>query len=135
MNGPQASTSSGRFTCDSSAPFLSADGAYILCGGYVVPQGHLNPLKPGSATQGFAVFSARTGKLITILDSRYAPLFTGSAGYTVPYLMWSNADGTVLIGTVGGKTVVIHDGHTRAIPWSSDIVPNEGAAFPPLASW
>lgn len=136
MNGPQASTSSGRFTCDSSAPFLSANGAYIMCGGYVVPQGHPNSLNPGSVTQGFAIFSAATGKLITILDSRHAPLYTSiGAGYTVPYLMWSNADGTVLIGTVGGKTVVINKGHVQAIPWSSDIVTNEGAAFPPLASW
>jgi hypothetical protein len=132
MNGPDASTSSGRFTCDSSAPFLSANGAYILCGGYVVPQGAANQ---GSATQGFAEFSASTGKLITILDSRYAPLPTGIAGYTVPYLMWSNADGTVLIGTVDGKTVVIQDGHVQTIPWSSDIVTDEGSAFPPLASW
>jgi hypothetical protein len=49
--------------------------------------------------------------------------------------MWSNADGTVLIGTVDGKTVVIQDGHVQTIPWSSDIVTDEGSAFPPLASW
>jgi hypothetical protein len=136
MNGPQASTSSGRFTCDSSAPFLSANGAYILCGGYVVPQGSVSPLKTGTVTEGFAVFSAATGKLITILDSQRAPLYgPAGGGYTVPYLMWSNSDGTVLIGTVGGKTVVIDNGQVRTIPWSSDIAVDVGAGFPPLASW
>lgn len=138
---------SSNFECTSD-PFLSANGAYILCGGYTVPHGS-NLIDPKEAvTQGFAEFSATTGKLITILSPRRGPLptirtklFPGRLSQTainssaLPYLLWASPDARILIGTVNGKGVVIRDGHERTIPWSSSITGTEGSQIPAIASW
>lgn len=143
------------FSCDSD-PILSANGAYILCGGWVVPTGR----KPGSpagayptgpVTQGFAEFSAATGKLITILGASRAPLPTtrvspvtlgpsaGSGTVTVvnqaalPYLLWASPDGTTVIGTANGRGIVAGRGGAQSIPWSSRITVPGGSSVPGAA--
>lgn len=110
--------------CDSD-PFLSANGAYVLCGGYSDPQWRLNELPPSlPVTQGFGEFSAATGKLITILGVWRAPVLTPEAGggmITYPYLLWASPDASVLIGEAGGHAFVVRDGRRQPIPWSADI--------------
>lgn len=115
---------SSRFVCDSD-PFLSSNGAYVLCGGYSDPQWRLNELPPSlPVTQGFGEFSAATGKLITILGVWRAPVLTPEAGggmITYPYLLWASPDASVLIGEAGGHAFVVRDGRRQPIPWSADI--------------
>jgi hypothetical protein len=141
---------SNDFVC-SSDPFLSANGEYILCGGYTNPKGTTTSLPTGPVTQGFAEFSATTGKLVTILAARRGPLptikvkpgslFLSSGQKTtlnqsaLPYLLWSSPDGKVLIGTVNGKGVVIRDGREEPIPWSAAITGTGGSLIPAIASW
>ena len=65
----------------SSDPFLSANGAYVLCGGYVDPARKAHPgyypnLPSTPVTQGIGEFAAKTGKLITILGASRAPVLT-----------------------------------------------------------
>jgi hypothetical protein len=143
---------SSDFMC-SSDPFLSANGAYILCGGYTVPKGSVTgggSHPKGPVTQGFGEFSATTGKLITILAPRLGPLpmlqvnlaIPGLPSQTttvnlpaLPYLLWASPDARILIGTVAGRGVVIRDGREQAIPWSSSITGTAGSQIPAIASW
>jgi hypothetical protein len=142
---------SSDFMC-SSDPFLSANGAYILCGGYTVPKGSVTgtaAFPTGPVTQGFGEFSATTGKLITILAPRRGPLpmirtkspFPGLPSQStinlsaVPYLLWAGPDARILIGIVTGHGVLIRDGREQAIPWSSSITGTEGSQIPAIASW
>jgi hypothetical protein len=120
---------SSDFSCSSDA-FLSANGAYILCGGFTVPKGWpgIGLERPFSA--GFAEFSAATGKLVTILGRQ-----TGRTMSGVPYLLWASPSATVLIGTVDGRGFVVRDGREQTIPWSSGIAGTEGSSIPAIASW
>jgi hypothetical protein len=120
---------SSDFSCSSDA-FLSANGAYILCGGFMVPKGWpgIGLERPFSA--GFAEFSAATGKLVTILARQTRRTMSG-----VPYLLWASPSATVLIGTVDGRGVVVRDGREQSIPWSSSIAGTEGSSIPAIASW
>lgn len=135
----------GNFQCTSD-PFLTANGAYIVCGGFVVPPG-MDPVHPrGTLTQGFAKFSATTGKLVSVIvaqrgtlpptkvSSRPGRQYPPELG-ALPYLLWANPDGSVLIGTVESNGAVIHDGHPRTIPWSYTITGTEGSQIPAIASW
>jgi len=146
--------SDGNFTCDSD-PILSANGADILCGGWVVPTGFRAPVTGGfprgAVTQGFAEFSARTGKLITILGAWRAPLPTArvkdpllspggrSATVTVlnraalPYLLWASADATTVIGTANGRGIAVGGGLSQVFPWSSRIAVPAGSSVPGAA--
>jgi hypothetical protein len=121
------------FIC-ASDPFLSASGAYVLCGGYTYPNrkpGFYNPSFPsGPVTQGFGEFSARTGKLITILGAWRGPVQTTGVMprthfnvniTTRPRLLWASPDAKILIGEAGGHAFVIRDGRRQSIPWSSHI--------------
>lgn len=147
---PLTGTGSGssNFLCDSD-PFLSANGAYVLCGGYTVPKGTVPPAIPkGPVTRGFGEFSATTGRLITILGAHYGPLptirvkapfpglqtQTGINGSALPYLLWASSDARILIGEVNGRGVVVRDGHEQTIPWSSRIAVPEGSNIP-AAAW
>jgi hypothetical protein len=142
---------SSDFMC-SSDPFLSANGAYVLCGGYTIPKGSVTrgaSYPAGPVTQGFGEFSATTGKLITILAPRFGPLpvvrvkslVSGLPSRTtadlamLPYLLWASPDARILIGTVRGHGVVIRDGREQAIGWSSSITGTEGSQIPAIASW
>jgi hypothetical protein len=140
--------------CDSE-PILSPNGADILCGGWVMPAGFRAPITggfpKGRVTQGFAEFSAKTGKLIAILGAWRAPLPTvrvkdllaspagRSATVTVvnqtalPYLLWASADGTTVIGTANGRGIAVHDGRSQVIPWSSRIGVPAGSNVPGAA--
>lgn len=129
------------FEC-SSDPFLSANGQYILCGGYTDALESPQSMKSHPQTRGFAEFSAKTGKLITILDAQRGPMPTITSGgltatnlAAVPYLLWASPDGKVLIGDVNGQAVVIRDGQTQTIPWSTTITGTELSDIPAIASW
>jgi hypothetical protein len=115
---------SSDFVCDSD-PFLSANGAYVLCGGYTDPQWRLNQLPPSApVTQGFGEFSATTGKLIAILGAWRAPVSTPESGVNVitfPYLLWASPDASTVIGEAGGHAFVVRNGHRQSIPWSANI--------------
>ena len=58
------SANGSDFVCDGD-PFLSANGAYVLCGGYADPErkshGYYPVFPGGPVTQGFGEFSAKTG--------------------------------------------------------------------------
>jgi hypothetical protein len=122
------------FICDSD-PFLSANGAYILCGGYRYPRRKPHvfyyPYFPkGPVTQGFGEFSAKTGKLIAVLGAWRAPVQTTGVMphthlpvtvITLPYLLWASPNAKILIGEEGGHAFVLRDGRRQAIPWSSHI--------------
>ena len=98
-------------------------------------------------TQGFAEFSAATGKLITILGAWRAPLPTtqvspllGGAGKVtvlnqaaLPYLLWASPDGTTVIGTANGRGIVADAGRAQSIPWSARITVPGGSAVPGAA--
>lgn len=137
MGGTPANSSD--FICDDN-PFLSANGAYVLCGGYADParKSHgYDPVFPGGpVTQGFGEFSAKTGKLITILGAWRGPVMTVDAHaemITLPYLLWASPDAKILIGEAGGHAFVVRDGHRQAIPWSAQISTALGAAAPGAA--
>jgi hypothetical protein len=77
MSAGSGMSESDGFSCDSD-PILSANGKYILCGGWLVPKGFkpgsksalfLDAYPQGPVTQGFAEFSATTGRLITVLGA------------------------------------------------------------------
>ena len=124
---------SSEFVC-ASDPFLSANGAYVLCGGYVDPARKAHPgyypIWPSTpVTQGIGEFSARTGKLITILGALRAPVLTtvtvpgglrGSES-TAPLLLWASPDASILVGEAGGHAFVVRNGHRQPIPWSATI--------------
>jgi hypothetical protein len=144
------SRSPGNFVCDSD-PIMSPNGADILCGGWVVPAGwktsRVGTYPEGPVTQGFAEFSAATGKLITILGAWRAPLPTtqvspllGGAGKVtvlnqaaLPYLLWASPDGTTVIGTANGRGIVADAGRAQSIPWSARITVPGGSAVPGAA--
>jgi hypothetical protein len=158
MSTGSGMSESDGFSCDSD-PILSANGKYILCGGWLVPKG----FKPGSksalfpdaypqgpVTQGFAEFSATTGRLITVLGAWRAPLPTarvhelslsGNGGPMItvvnttvlPFLLWTSADATTVIGTANGRGITVHDGRTQAIPWSSLTTAPAGSSVPGAA--
>jgi hypothetical protein len=128
MGGVPAGNSD--FICDSD-PFLSANGAYVLCGGYTDPtrttHGYYPNYPAGSVTQGVGEFSATTGNLITILGAFSGPVTKPEAGATaviVPDLLWASPD---------AKTLIVADGHKQAIPWSADISTALGANLPGAA--
>jgi hypothetical protein len=147
------------FSCDTD-PMLSANGKYILCGGWLTPKGYKPSSKfalfpdvypKGPVTQGFAEFSVTTGKLITILGAWRTPLPTirvhgelsssGNSGPTItvvnldalPRLLWASADGTTVIGTANGRGITVHDGRSQAIPWSALIAVPAGSSVPGAA--
>jgi hypothetical protein len=134
---------SSDFICDSD-PFLSANGAFVLCGGYADPtrasHGYY-PFPSGPVTQGVGEFSATTGKLIAILGAFRAPVETtsvvrpgaGAEVITLPYLLWASPDAKILIGEAGGHAFVIRDGHRQAIPWPAQISTALGANVPGAA--
>jgi hypothetical protein len=140
----------GNFSCDSE-PVLSGNGKYILCGGHVVPAGLKaaaeygftdvtgGAFPKGPVTQGFAEFSATTGKLITILGAWRAPLpHIGPsviAGAKLPCVLWASPDASTVIGTANGQGIVIHGGRAQQIPWSSRITPPPASSFVPGAAW
>jgi hypothetical protein len=140
---------SSDFVCTSD-PFLSANGSYILCGGYTFPRNPgnhgLDLFPKGPVTQGFGEFSATTGKLIAILGPRRAPLsltritsaagdFTTVSNSDLPFLLWADPSASVLLGTENGHGVVVRDGRVQAIPWSSSITGTKGSQIPAIASW
>jgi len=153
MSAGSGFSESDGFSCDSD-PILSANGGYILCGGWLVPKGYKpssgSALFPdaypkGAVTQGFAEFSATTGKLVTILGERRVPLPTvriqgeslsdnGGPEITVvnltalPRLLWVSEDATTVIGTVNGWGVAVRDGHVQAIGLSSRIAVPAGSS-------
>ena len=158
MSAGSVISESDGFSCDSD-PILSANGKYILCGGWLVPRGYKPSSKyavfrdaypKGPVTQGFAEFSATTGRLITILGARRAPLPTarvqglslsGNGGpmmtvanmTALPRLLWVSADAATVIGTANGRGITVHDGRTQAIPWSSLITVPAGSSVPGAA--
>ena len=159
MSGGYGFTESDGFSCDSD-PILSANGKYILCGGWQVPMGYKPSSKfalfpdaypKGLVTQGFAQFSATTGKLVTILGAWRAPLptnripgvsslsDTSGPAITVvnlaamPRLLWASADATTVIGTANGRGITVHDGRSQAIPWSALIAVPAGSSVPGAA--
>jgi hypothetical protein len=124
---------SSDFVCDSD-PFLSANGAYVLCGGYVDPARKTHPgyypVFPSTPlTQGIGEFSAKTGKLITIIGAWHAPVLVPATTprglrvdeITYPYLLWASPDASTLIGEAGGHAFVVRNGHRQPIPWSANI--------------
>lgn len=124
---------SSDFVCGSD-PFLSANGAYVLCGGYVDPARKAHPayypiFPTTPVTQGIGEFSARTGKLITIIGAWHAPVVipvTTPLGLradltTYPYLLWASPDASILIGEAGGHAFVVRNGRRQPIPWSANI--------------
>ncbi len=132
------------FICDSD-PFLSANGAYILCGGYTDPNrkshGYYPFFPSGPTTQGVGEFSATTGKLIAILGAWRGPVETLEAmpggfkanAITYPHLLWASPDAKVLIGEAGGHAFVTRDGRRQPIPWSADISTALGSSAPGAA--
>jgi hypothetical protein len=136
---------SSEFVCDSD-PFLSANGAYVLCGGYVDPARKTHPgyypiFPTTPVTQGIGEFSATTGKLITILGALRARMLapaTEPGGFrvtviTYPYLLWASPDASTLIGEAGGHAFVVRDGHRQPIPWSASISTALGSSAPGTA--
>jgi hypothetical protein len=128
------------FICDTD-PFLSANGAYVLCGGYTDPtrktHGYYPEFPAGSVTQGIGEFSATTGNLITILGAFTGPVTMSEGGayaLTVPYLLWASPDAKTLIIDDDGHVYVIGDGHEQAIPWSANTSTALSANLPG-ASW
>jgi hypothetical protein len=127
------------FICDTD-PFLSANGAYVLCGGYTDPSrtthGYYPDFPAGSVTQGVGEFSAATGKLITILGAFSAPVATVENGVNVitdPLLLWASPDAKTLIIEDDGHVFAVADGHRQAIPWSADTSTALGANVPGAA--
>jgi len=128
-----------HFICDTD-PFLSANGAYVLCGGYTDPtrttHGYYPDFPAGSVTQGVGEFSATTGNLITILGAFSGPVTKPAAGavaVVVPYLLWASPDAKTLIVEDDGHVYVVGDGHKQAIPWSADISTALSANLPGAA--
>jgi hypothetical protein len=157
MSAGSGISESDGFSCDSD-PILSANGKYIMCGGWLVPKGYKPSSKyalfpeaypQGPVTQGFAEFSAATGRLITILGAWRAPLPTarvqlslsGTGGpmttvvnvTALPRLLWASGDAATVIGTANGRGITVHDGRTQAIPWSSLITVPAGSSVPGAA--
>lgn len=133
------------FVC-ASDPFLSANGAYVLCGGYVDPARKAHPgyypiFPTTPVTQGIGEFAASTGKLITILGATRAPMLTPATepgGFhvteiTEPLLLWASPDARVLIGEAGGHAFVVRNGHRQPIPWSANIAAALGSSAPGAA--
>jgi hypothetical protein len=127
------------FICDTD-PFLSANGAYVLCGGYTDPtrttHGYYPDFPAGSVTQGVGEFSAATGKLITILGEFRGPVTKpegGGTAITDPLLLWASPDAKTLIIDDDGQVSVVADGHKQTIPWSADISTALGANLPGVA--
>jgi hypothetical protein len=127
------------FICDSD-PFLSANGAYVLCGGYADPahksHGYYPILPSTPVTQGVGEFSATTGKLITILGAWRAPVLTPEPGanvITYPYLLWASPDASILIGEAGGHAFVVRNGRRQPIQWSANIAAALGSSAPGAA--
>jgi len=136
---------SSEFVCDSD-PFLSANRAYILCGGYVDPARKAHPgyypwFPTGPVTQGVGEFSVRTGKLITILGAVRAPVLTTvtepgglkASEDVAPLLLWASPDASVLIGEAGGHASVVRNGHRHPIPWFASITTQIGSPAPGAA--
>jgi hypothetical protein len=124
------------FVCDGN-PSLSANGAYVLCGGFADPgrKSHgYDPVFPsGPVTQGFGEFSAKTGKLITILGAWRGPVSINEHRYqeiVLPYLLWASPDAKVLIGEADGRAFVVRDGRRQPIPWSAQISTALGSDAP-----
>jgi len=137
---------SSEFVC-ASDPFISGNGAYILCGGYVDPARKAHPgyypnLPTGPVTQGVGEFSVRTGKLITVLGAVRAPVVTTvtvpgglqASEEIAPLLLWASPDASILIGVSGSHAFVVRNGHRLPIPWPASVAmaissPVPGAAW------
>lgn len=136
---------SSDFVCDSD-PFISGNGAYILCGGYVDPARKAHPgyypiFPSGPVTQGVGEFSVRTGKLITVLGAVRAPVVTTvtvagglqATEVVAPLLLWASPDASILIGTSGSHAFVVRNGHRHPIPWPASISTAIGSPVPGAA--
>ena len=127
------------FICDTD-PFLSANGAYVLCGGYTDPtrttHGYYPDFPAGPVTQGVGEFSVATGKLITVLGAFSGPVTKPEDGATAiidPILLWASPDAKTLIVEDDGHVFAIGNGHKQTIPWSADISTAIGANVPGAA--
>jgi hypothetical protein len=81
----------GQFHCD-AIPVAVADGKTIICGGAIWRSGAGSPL-----ATGIGVFSAATGRLISIRDKR--TVASGHAdGVGAPIVLWAGPGGGLLIG-------------------------------------
>ena len=137
---------SSDFVCGSD-PFLSANGAYVLCGGYVDPARKAHPayypfFPTTPVTQGIGEFSARTGKADhhprrvarSGADSGHrASSDCARARAPHPYLLWASPDASILIGEAGGHAFVVRNGHRQPIPWSASISTALGSSAPGAA--
>jgi hypothetical protein len=126
-------------------PVLSANGAYLLCGAFVVARAAVihgvADLSRIMGTTGFAELSARTGRLITMFGGsrgylRMGPKYPPPGGAVTvnwSYLYWASPDGRVLIGDLNGHAVALVDGHARSLPWLTVFGYREGLQEPGVA--
>jgi hypothetical protein len=130
----------GSVICRSS-PLLSANGAYLLCGGFVLPNAmRVKDPSGRPGTVGFAEFSAGTGKLVSVLSASHTQLrmapgtpAAGASVVTSSYLLWANPDATTVIGLLDGRAVLFAGGRTRTLPGLSLTGLPNGAWVPGFA--
>lgn len=83
---------------------------------------------PGRRLGGFAQWSARTGRLLRLLDWHPAPLGAGSQAD----VLWTNATGSVLVVYApphhAGRTAILSHGQLT-------LLPGPAMAIPPIAAW
>jgi hypothetical protein len=113
---PQGSPSGGQFRC-AAQPAAVPDGKTIICGGAVWAGGSVT-------STGVAVFSARTGRLITIRLQRRLPPRYGPD----PMVIWVSPAGGIIMGAsldgrLGHITMLTADNRVRAVPVPRELGP------------
>jgi hypothetical protein len=103
-----------------SSPMLTSDGKTLVCGARDLSSGALL-----NGQIGFSEYAAATGKIVRVLGQRLA----GPVG---PYLIWTNASGSVLIGAIQAPDfalsvgVITRNGYAF-LPWSPELSPTNVA--------
>ena len=98
------------------SPLITSDGKTLVCGARV-----WSPDSISNDQIGYAEYTAATGKLVRVLDQR----LTGPQG---PYLLWTNASGSVLIAAIQADAEsaqitigVITGNQFIPLPWSAGL--------------
>jgi hypothetical protein len=125
----------GGFLCV-NLPVAASDGKTVACGGLTAQNAGL----PGQRilAAGFGVFSAKTGKLITVRDRQ--DLHATSVSTLVPDVMWSGPTGSFLVVTDAAVrsphavALLAPDGRLRTLPWRGITASDLSPALPSF-SW